>query len=96
MNAGQSIAAIRESKGWNQTQLADAVGVTQASVSQIENGERRISKELAERFSIALGVAMPKDILKDLLYKKIKQLSPKAAGHIMEIVDLILKGEKRP
>lgn len=95
MNAGKSLAVLRNSKGWNQSQLAEAAGVTQATISQLENGERKAGKDLAERLSIALGTALPKDIIKDILYAKIKRLSPKSAEHLNAIVDAILKGENR-
>jgi len=37
-NFGEMIRALRKSRGWNQTQLAEAIGVTQPSVSRWEDG----------------------------------------------------------
>lgn len=36
---GQRIKAIRSVHGWSQKQMADAIGVEQATVSRLENDE---------------------------------------------------------
>ena len=54
---GQRIKRIRESLGLNQQTLAEKLGVSRPSISQIENGERRVCaeelKKLAEIFNMS-------------------------------------------
>lgn len=38
MLTSDDIKALRESKGWSQQQMADELGVNQATVSRIERG----------------------------------------------------------
>lgn len=45
------LRVYRQSKGLTQSQLAQALGVTQAYVSQLESGERPISHQLAARLA---------------------------------------------
>lgn len=45
----------REAKGWNQTQLAEAVGLTQQAISKLERGGSATTAELYQ-MSIVLGV----------------------------------------
>lgn len=47
----------RESAGLTQAQLAEAVGVRQATISDLETGKsRRIELDLLEKLGVALGV----------------------------------------
>ncbi len=39
MVLGRVVAYLRQQKGWNQAQLAQALGTTQSTVSRIERGE---------------------------------------------------------
>lgn len=51
------IRSVREEKGWTQTQLGDAVGVSRAAVSQWENGETKgLKPENLVKTSEVLGV----------------------------------------
>lgn len=52
----------RKKKGWNQTRLADAVGVSTATISQIENSETGYKQEYLEAIADALGCT-PADLL---------------------------------
>ena len=45
------LRVYRRSKGLTQSQLAQALGVTQAYVSQVESGERPVTRQLAERLA---------------------------------------------
>jgi len=45
----------RQSKGLNQTELADAAGCRQSTISQIETGKRRGSLDLLAAVARALG-----------------------------------------
>lgn len=52
----------RKKKGWNQAKLADALGVSTATISQIENGETGYKQEYLEGIAEALGCE-PADLL---------------------------------
>lgn len=50
---------LREQRGMSQVALAEAMGVTQSHISQVERdarGERDMSYSTLERFSVALEV----------------------------------------
>jgi transcriptional regulator with XRE-family HTH domain len=48
---------LRESAGLSQVALADAVGVSQRAISELENGvTRRVDLDLLERLADVLGV----------------------------------------
>ena len=50
---------LREKKGLNQKQLAEASGVTQATISRIESGRvRQIRSDSLRRLATALGVTV--------------------------------------
>lgn len=51
----QLMVLARESKGYGQIQLAEAVGVTQAHISKLEHGLGRPSEELLESIAVVLG-----------------------------------------
>ncbi len=52
---GAMVREIMEGKGWNQTDLAYALGATTASVNQILNDKRGISHNMARALGAALG-----------------------------------------
>jgi ribosome-binding protein aMBF1 (putative translation factor) len=54
--AGNLLEAARLKAGLSQKQLADAVGIRQTMVSEFENGRRKVTKGMAERFSKTLKV----------------------------------------
>lgn len=57
---GARVLAARLSRGWTQTQLARAAGVTPSTISRIEAGERRrVELETGQRLADALAVALP-------------------------------------
>ncbi len=47
ININYDIKKIRENKGLNQQQFADAIGITREMVGQIERGQKKISKATA-------------------------------------------------
>jgi phage repressor protein C with HTH and peptisase S24 domain len=51
------IKDLREEKGFSQQQLAEAVGTSQPQINRLETGERKLTKEWAERLSGPLGVS---------------------------------------
>jgi ribosome-binding protein aMBF1 (putative translation factor) len=54
--SGNLLEAARLKAGLSQKQLADAAGIRQTMVSEFENGRRRITKSMAERFAKVLKV----------------------------------------
>ena len=54
--AGNLLEAARIKADLSQKQLADAIGIRQTMVSEFENGRRRVTKKMAERFSKVLKV----------------------------------------
>lgn len=55
MNLGRAIKELRKSEGLSQQELAEAAGITQAALSQIERGKRPGSGTL-KKLSSALKV----------------------------------------
>ena len=56
MTLGQNIRQYRELRGMTQAQLADAVGISQPTVSAIELGERDVFVGRLPLYAAALGV----------------------------------------
>lgn len=52
------IAEARDLKGWNQKQLAEAIGSTQQVISRYENGENDVKSSVIIKMSRALGVTI--------------------------------------
>ena len=52
---GMILRAHRQQRGMTQMQLANAVGVVQRRISEIENGTRPIGEDLARSLAGALG-----------------------------------------
>lgn len=46
---------LRKSSGKSQAEIAEAIGISRAAYSNIENGKRRPSVEVAKRIAAALG-----------------------------------------
>jgi ribosome-binding protein aMBF1 (putative translation factor) len=54
--SGNLLEAARLKAGFSQKQLAEAVGIRQTMISEYENGRRKITKNMAERFAKELKV----------------------------------------
>jgi transcriptional regulator with XRE-family HTH domain len=54
---GQVIANHRERKGWSQSTLAEALGVTQTTISRIERGQSGADAYFLHRVAEVLGLA---------------------------------------
>ena len=54
--SGNLLEAARLKAGLSQKQLADAAGVRQTMVSEYENGRRKVTKSMAERFAKELKI----------------------------------------
>ena len=56
LNSWVDISAARKAKGMSQSQLAEALGVTQAYISAVENGTRNATTEMTAKAKEILGV----------------------------------------
>lgn len=63
------LAEIRNKRGMTQTELADACGISQKSISAIEVGRRRPSLEVLIRLAKALNVTVD-ELIGDLTETK--------------------------
>jgi ribosome-binding protein aMBF1 (putative translation factor) len=53
---GNLLAAARLKKGFTQAQLAVKAGVKQNMISDYEKGRRRLTKQMASKFAVILGI----------------------------------------
>ena len=53
---GSRLKAVRQEKGWSQLQLAEAAGVSQSAIGNIESGQRKRPRDLVS-IGAALGVS---------------------------------------
>ena len=56
MSPGEMIRELRTLKGWSQTDLAKATGISQTNISALENERIEIGKQRAIVIATALGV----------------------------------------
>jgi len=82
----KKIRAIREKSGVSQEALAEKMGISRVAISQIENGDRKISAEEIAKISEVFNV--PTDILLDLdkdievVLEKVTKEKPEAKPEI--------------
>jgi ribosome-binding protein aMBF1 (putative translation factor) len=55
---GRSVRELRERRGWSQTQLAKAAGMTQSAVARFEAGGTVPTLSVLERLATALDVRL--------------------------------------
>ncbi|WP_233625015.1 helix-turn-helix transcriptional regulator [Actinoplanes sp. ATCC 53533] len=55
---GRSVRELRERRGWSQTQLAKAAGMTQSAVARFEAGGTVPTLVVLERLATALDVSL--------------------------------------
>lgn len=56
MSSGEMVLMLRELRGWSQTDLSKATGISQTNISAIENNRVQIGKERAIMLAEALCV----------------------------------------
>jgi transcriptional regulator with XRE-family HTH domain len=56
MDTGKLLAELRKKKGLSQAELASAAGITQASLSHIENGSKKPHKSTIDKLCEALDM----------------------------------------
>lgn len=93
---GDRILTIRKELNISQKELADKVGITEASLSRYENNLREPRAEILGKIAIALGVSTDyllgqTDIQNPQDYKLVKSL----AGDDPELLEILKKFAKR-
>ena len=87
MSLGEKVKDLREKKGMNQKQLAQASNITQATISRIESGwVKELKSEALKRLAEALGVTV------DFLVDKTERLTPNDIIRSDSTVQDILSG----
>ncbi len=93
MNIGQAVKEIRQFKELSQKDLAEAIEISQTSLSQIESNLKKPSSATLEKISAVLSVPQPliylmamdeEDVAKDRR-KVYKALFPTVKAIIMQI-----------
>lgn len=88
----------RKKKGWNQAKLAEAIGVSIATISQIENRETGYKQEYLEGIAVALGCE-PADLLvrdpndPEAIWSLWESASPAQRKQIIGIIKGLLSSE---
>lgn len=54
----EALRLVRHYWGYTQAELAEALGVAQSMVSDVESGQKSVSMDLLERYSEVLGIRM--------------------------------------
>src|SRR5215210_2091180 len=67
---GEILRDELEERGWTQSVLADVMGRPEAAVSEIINGKRRISPEIAEDLAEALGTSAESWVRMEAIYRQ--------------------------
>lgn len=98
---GERLKKAREQAGINQIELAERMGITQASISQYEKGLRIPTPKNIEKFTVVLGVSK-EDLAggnnakfeQEMLMRNLKNLTPQSLKKINEYVELLKSAEK--
>ncbi len=89
ISLGQRIKQIRESLGLSQQTLAEKLGISRPSISQIENGERKVSaeelKKLAAIFNLSVDALMDPDKEPQIVIRESRQVYGSEAAPRMRI-----------
>lgn len=99
---GEYLSRIRTEKGLSQQDLADALGMTQAAISQLESGKRIATPKTVKRLAEALQVDIEELAGEDeesfelrALMRTAKGVSPKAIRQVTELLASVKRGEKK-
>ncbi len=95
------IKELREVRGWSQSDLARAAGVTPAAISQIEGGGRIPTATVLALVGQVLGVSVdtilglgPPDTEVEVFYRELRALSDNDRRVVMDVVKSM--GGKKP
>ena len=97
----ENLKRARVLKGLNQEELANILGVKQASISQFERGERIPTpgrlKKIAEALDVSIQELTGDDggvVGKTQLMCKLKGLSPNSIDHLSKVADFLRNQEE--
>ena len=98
---GERLRKLRGEKGMSQKDVADAVGMTQAAISQLESGRRVATPKTVKRLAEAIGVDIEELAGEDegefelkVLMRTAKGVSPVTLRRITELLELAKRGER--
>ena len=98
---GERLRQAREAKGWNQEKLGKEIGLTQASISQLEKGRRAPTPALVTKLAKALGVerkffagGAEGQFERAILMRNLDGLSPEQLRKINDIVEEIRQSKR--
>ena len=98
---GERLRRSRVDKGMNQAELASAIGLTQASISQFEKGLRMPTPANIRKFAQILDIREEDlagqnqgEFEKTLLMRNIRDLSPDSLNKINEYAAMIKRDEQ--
>ena len=90
MSLGEKIKELREKRGMNQKQLAEASRITQATISRIEKGKvNQLKSEALKRLADALGSTV------DYLVDRTDQLTPEDVLKADETAKHLFRGYEK-
>lgn len=99
---GNRLKELRIAKKWNQEDLANAMGLTQASISQFEKGQRIPTPANINKLAEVLGVSRESlagendgKFEKEMLMRNIRDLTPETLRKINEIVEIYKNNQKK-
>ena len=98
---GERLRTARIDKGMNQEELADAIELTQASISQFEKGLRMPTPANIRKFAQILDIREEDlagqnqgEFEKTLLMRNIRDLSPDSLNKINDYVKIVKQAEQ--
>lgn len=102
MNYGYRIKDLRKRNGLNQTELANKIGVTCATISKYENDDISIPAEIISKLAIVLGTTAnyllgfdnKDNFSSDISFKKIPVYKSIPAGIPMEMIEDVVDEEE--
>ena len=99
---GKRLKKARNERGLSQSELAEQMGVTQASISQLETGKRQPTPALIGKAAQVLNVdreyltgKSESDLEREILWRNVQGMSSDSLEKINDFVDYIKHKEKR-
>lgn len=96
-----NLKKARFTKGLNQEELANILGIKQASISQFETGDRIPTPANLQKIAEVLGTSVEEltgdqnaVIGQTQLMRKVKGLSPDSIDHLSKVADYLRNQEK--
>jgi transcriptional regulator with XRE-family HTH domain len=90
---GTRLKAVRESGGWTQEQLAEAIGVTPHTISQYERGEQ--SPRLTTLLRIASAFSVPPGALVDIALPSPQGAPPPEGAEVLTLYLALPEEDRR-